>query len=274
MSPVSRYLNETLISGSYDGKLIWRSITVSGETTRTVEAHSRWIRKLAVSPDGQRFASVADDMVCRVWEVESGKMVHEFKGHEPDYAESAFRPCSTRSRFSPNGQHIATADRVGQICIWDANTGSKVQTITSAGLLYVGSEAADPFDRRHSQRCVSHPTARRSSPAASATSATSITSTARRASRYFNPGRRPRSCTSSWAMQKVSSNRSPWGPDGKWFIGVGGDNGGLIQVYDLEAKKVAKSDKAPMHVHACLLNETAEKLFACGHGKVGIWELT
>src|SRR5690349_15482925 len=35
--------NETLISGSYDGKLIWRNI-VSGEVIRTVEAHSRWIR--------------------------------------------------------------------------------------------------------------------------------------------------------------------------------------------------------------------------------------
>ena len=28
-----------------------------------------------------------------------------------------------------------------------------------------------------------------------------------------------------------------------------------------------------MHVHAAVLNETADKLFACGHGKVGVWEL-
>ncbi|MCE9528773.1 MAG: hypothetical protein K8R36_22225, partial [Planctomycetales bacterium] len=64
-----------------------------------------------------------------------------------------------------------------------------------------------------------------------------------------------------------------FGPDGKWLVGAGGDNGGLVQIYDLEAKKVAKSEKAPMHIHAVSLAENAETVFACGHNRVAAFEL-
>lgn len=262
--------NETLVSGSYDGKLIWRSI-VSGEATRTVEAHSRWIRKLAVSPDGQRFASVADDMVCRVWEVESGKMVHELKGHEP-VTPNHFPSMLYTVAFSPNGQHLATADRVGQICIWDANSGSKVQTIQAPGFY-----TWDPKQRIHSIggiRSVAF------SPDGEKIVAGGIGHIGN-IDHLDGPSR-----VEYFSWQKAEKLHEflgdakglvesfAFGPDGKWVIGVGGDNGGLIQIYDLEAKKVVKSEKAPMHVHACVLNEAADKLFACGHGKVGVWELS
>lgn len=260
---------ETLISGGYDCKLIWRNI-VSGETIRTVEAHSRWIRKLAVSADGQQFASVGDDMVCRVWEVESGKIVHELKGHEP-VTPNSFPSMLYTVAFSPNGQHLATADRVGQICIWDANTGSKLQTLQAPGFY-----TWDPKQRIHSIggiRSVSF------SPDGEKIVAGGIGHIGN-IDHLDGPSR-----VEVFTWQKAEKLHEflgdakglvesfAWGPDGKWFIGVGGDNGGLIQIYDLEAKKVAKSDKAPMHVHACVLNETADKLFACGHGKVGVWEL-
>lgn len=262
--------NETLISGSYDGKLIWRSI-VSGEVSRSVEAHSRWIRKLAVSPDGQRFASVADDMVCRVWEVESGKLVHELKGHEavtPNHFPSMLYTVA----FAPNGQFLATADRVGQICIWDANSGSKVQTIQAPGFY-----TWDPKQRIHSIGGIR-------SVAFSPNSEQIVAGGIGHIGNIDHLDGPSRVEYFSW--QKAEKLHEFLGDakglvesfafcqDGKWVIGVGGDNGGLIQIYDLEAKKVVKSEKAPMHVHACVLNETADKLFACGHGKVGMWELS
>jgi WD40 repeat protein len=263
--------NETLVSGSYDGKLIWRSI-VTGEIIRMVDAaHSRWIRKLAVSPDGQRFASVADDMVCRIWEVESGKLLHELKGHEvqtPNHFPSMLYTVA----YSPNGQHLATADRVGQICIWDANSGSKLQTIQAPGFY-----TWDPKQRIHSIggiRSIAF------SPDGERIVAGGIGHIGN-IDHLDGPSR-----VEYFSWQKVEKLHEflgdakglvesfAFGPDGKWVIGVGGDNGGLIQVYDLEAKKVAKSEKAPMHVHACMLNEAADKLFACGHGKVAVWDLS
>jgi WD40 repeat protein len=260
---------ETLISGSYDGKLIWRSI-VTGEITRTIEAHARWIRKVAISPDGQRVASVADDMICRVWEVESGKLVHELKGHEartPNHFPSMLYTVA----FSPTGQHLATADRIGQICVWDVNTGAKVQTLQAPGFY-----TWDPRQRIHS---IGGIRSLAFSPDGERIVAGGI-GHINNIDHLDGPSR-----VEYFAWEKGEKLHEflgdakglveslVFGPDGKWVVGVGGDNGGLIQVYDLEAKKVVRSDKAPMHVHAAALSETADKLFACGHGKVGVWDL-
>ena len=49
--------------------------------------------------------------------------------------------------------------------------------------------------------------------------------------------------------------------------------GGLVQIYDLETKKIVRTEKAPMHVHSAALDETGTRLFAVGHGKIAVWEL-
>src|SRR5437660_5450156 len=63
-----RLAGQTVISGGYDGHLIWWDLE-RGREVRNSEAHSRWIRMLAVSPDGTKLASVGDDMVCRLWNI-------------------------------------------------------------------------------------------------------------------------------------------------------------------------------------------------------------
>jgi hypothetical protein len=60
-------------------------------------------------------------------------------------------------------------------------------------------------------------------------------------------------------------------PEGKWLLGLGGDNAGFWQHYDVAEKKVAKSEKAPMHVHAAVLNDDAAQLLTVGHGKIVVW---
>src|SRR5262245_12498226 len=71
----------TLISGGYDGKLIWWDVEKRSQI-RAIEAHKKWIRGVAVTPDGKTAVSVADDMIARVWEVSSGKRMFELRGHE------------------------------------------------------------------------------------------------------------------------------------------------------------------------------------------------
>jgi WD40 repeat protein len=50
----------TLVSGGYDGRLIWWSID-SGSRLRSVDAHQKWVRDVAATPDGSVVASVADE---------------------------------------------------------------------------------------------------------------------------------------------------------------------------------------------------------------------
>ena len=72
---------EVAVSGAYDGRLIWWDIKTHSQV-RTVEAHQRNIRKVLATPDAKQIVSIADDMVCRVWDAASGSLVHELRGHQ------------------------------------------------------------------------------------------------------------------------------------------------------------------------------------------------
>ena len=72
---------KNLVSGSYDGKLIWTDSETKKEIRR-VYAHDKWIRNLKVTPDGKKIVSVADDMKCKVWDAATGKLLHTLSGHQ------------------------------------------------------------------------------------------------------------------------------------------------------------------------------------------------
>ncbi len=113
----------TLVSGGYDGRLIWWNIE-SRSKIRAVDAHRKWIRHVATTPDGSIVASVADDMVCRLWELESGRLIHELRGHEeltPSHLSSMLFACA----ISPDGRHVATGDKVGHIVVWGHESGQR-----------------------------------------------------------------------------------------------------------------------------------------------------
>src|SRR5262245_9931489 len=70
-----------LVSGGYDGKLTWWDVEKKAQV-RTADAHAKWIRRVEASPDGKLVTSVADDMVAKIWEADSGKLVRELHGHK------------------------------------------------------------------------------------------------------------------------------------------------------------------------------------------------
>src|SRR5579871_2908273 len=63
-----------IVSGSYDGKLIWWNAETR-EQIRAVNAHVRWIRNVISTPDGKWIVSVADDMLCKIWNAETGTLL-------------------------------------------------------------------------------------------------------------------------------------------------------------------------------------------------------
>jgi WD40 repeat protein len=101
-----------VVTGSYDGRLIWWD-PGRRSRVRTVEAHRKWIRGVKAFPDSKLLASVADDMVCRLWDGASGKLLHELRGHQertPHHFPSMLYACA----LSRDGRHVATGDKVGQ----------------------------------------------------------------------------------------------------------------------------------------------------------------
>ncbi len=262
--------NQTLISGGYDGKLIWRKVE-SGEVIRTIEAaHSKWIRKVLSSPDGKRVVSIGDDMVCRVWDAESGDKLHELKGHE-EKTPNHFPSMLYAACISADNRLLATGDKVGHVVIWDLAAGSRLATLEVPGLY-----TWDPKQRIHS---IGGIRSLAFSPDGQKLAIGGIGHIGN-IDHLDGPAR-----VELFAWEKSEKLHEflgdgkglvaslAFGPDGKWLVGAGGDNGGLVQIYDLEAKKVARSEKAPMHIHALALVENAETLFACGHNKVAVFEL-
>ena len=108
-----------LVSGGYDGRLIWWE-TANRKPIRVADAHEKWIRRVVASPDGSLVASIADDMLCKLWDAKTGDELLTLVGHER-WVESAV--------YSPDGARILTASGDQTAKVWDAETGDELLTL-------------------------------------------------------------------------------------------------------------------------------------------------
>jgi len=76
--------------------------------------HSERVNDVAFSPDGNTLATASDDKTVKLWDVETGKLLFDFKGH-PDSVKSV--------AFSPDGSTLATASKDKTSKILDVATG-------------------------------------------------------------------------------------------------------------------------------------------------------
>jgi WD40 repeat protein len=261
---------ETLVSGGFDGKLVWRNVA-TGEQIRKVDAHSKGIRKLAVSPDGQTLASVGDDMICRTWKMASGEKIHELKGHAlrtPQHFPSMLYACT----FSPDGARLATIDRLAKAIVWDVASGNQLGEV-EAPILYTW----DPTQRIHSiggARSVAFSPDGKHLAIGGMGKVGNIDHLEGKSHvEVLNWETKERVHEFSLEAHKGLVEQLIYDPSGKWLIALGGDNGGFVQILDVEAKKPIRQEKASAHVHAAVADETCEHLYAAAHGKVYVWQL-
>lgn len=136
----------TLVSGGYDGSLLWHDLE-SRRVTRRVQAHRFWSRQLASSPDGGRIASctgqylaggwkyepaAADEPSVRVFDAATGVAVAEFD-HVPPVLCCA---------FGRDGLHLAAANMLGEVRVWrlgDGGSSDPVARFTSPDFTSWGS---------------------------------------------------------------------------------------------------------------------------------------
>lgn len=98
-----------LTATAYEGdapKSLWENAT----------AHDGWIRKLAISPDGQHLVTGGRDQFVRVWTT-AGKLVAEHRHTEDIYAVG----------FAPEGKVVAFGDEKGRVKTWDFGTKQVVR---------------------------------------------------------------------------------------------------------------------------------------------------
>ena len=136
----------TLISGSYDGSLKWWDIQ-SRSLIRTVAAHQKFVRSVAVTPDERLAVSTADDMVCRVWGTSRrGRLIFELRGHE-ERTPTHFSLDVIHVRPSrATAANLATGDKVGHIVVWGPGDGRQAGCARRNRPMYTW----DPVQRHHS----------------------------------------------------------------------------------------------------------------------------
>jgi WD40 repeat protein len=257
-----------VVSGGYDGQLIWWDID-SAVRVRAVAAHAKWIRKVVASPDGKLIASVGDDMVCRLWDAESGARVQELRGHEaitPHHFPSMLFTCA----FSPDGRYLATGDKVGHIVIWEVASG-RPSTTLEAPTFYTW----DPTQRRHS---IGGIRSLAFSPDGTRLAVGGINKVGNidhleappRVEVYdWHKGQRTHEF--SGESFKGLIERLIFLPDGDRIVAIGGGNDGVLLLPDLKAKTLQFQEKLPFHIHDAALDHPSGTLFVVGHGKVALY---
>jgi WD40 repeat protein len=115
------FANGKLLSGDYAGRVLFWPLDANAPTPeRTIEAHRGWVRAIAVSPDGRRFATCGNDRLVKIWNSTNGELVRELAGHTCHVYNVAFHP---------GGTHLASADLRGNVKDWDLADGRELRTL-------------------------------------------------------------------------------------------------------------------------------------------------
>ena len=91
----------------------------TGLTARPFAGDDNDVVRVTFSPDGTRIASAGTDDIVKIWETDSGKLVHRLKGHKAEVHSVA---------FSPDGTLVVSGSHDKTIKLWDAATGRLIET--------------------------------------------------------------------------------------------------------------------------------------------------
>ena len=91
--------------------------------SRTLAAHADMILDIAFSPDGRTLATTGYDRLIKLWDVDSGKLLHTLKDHSDAVYSLA---------FDPTGKLLASAGADRAVKVWNVDTGVRLYTLSDS----------------------------------------------------------------------------------------------------------------------------------------------
>jgi WD40 repeat protein len=121
--------------GDEEGSITIRDMD-TGEGIRKIEAHDARIYSLAFSPNGRYLASSGQDCNIKLWDVNTGELLHYFEetAVDPYVMEMTSRIFSTYLEFIPNTNMLIGFGSWGTVVNWNIDSGATNYTIQSAAL--------------------------------------------------------------------------------------------------------------------------------------------
>src|SRR5262249_40154802 len=90
------------------------------EPLRSFPAHSPGVGlHMAFSPDGKQLVTGGPEYTAKIWDVETGVVLHTLSGHNGDVYTVA---------FSPDGRWVASAGEDSRVKVWDSGTGKLLRS--------------------------------------------------------------------------------------------------------------------------------------------------
>jgi WD40 repeat protein len=118
---------KTLITGAYEGQLIWWPLhEEQPKPLRTIAAHRGFIRGVAISLDGRYVVTGGNDNLVKVWNATDGTLIAELSGHQRHVYNVAFHP---------NGKHIISGDLMGVLKQWEVGSWKHVRDFEGGDVL-------------------------------------------------------------------------------------------------------------------------------------------
>ena len=264
-------VGRTLVTGSYDGALIWWDVD-SRKQVRRIAAHDRWIRQVIASPNSSHIISVADDMQCKVWNAATGESVAAFCDHQP-MTPHHFPSMLYVVAASPDGQLLATGDRVGHVAIRDAKTFEKVSELETP-VMYTW----DPTARRHS---IGGIRSLAFSPDSAQLAIGGIGKIGN-IDHLQGPARLEvfDVATCNRILELEDNNKKGlieqivWSPDQSWILTAGGDNDGFLTIYNAKSGELIHQDGQSGHIHGLAHDKDFTNIYVASHERVTRWTMS
>ncbi len=99
-------------------------------TIKNLTGHGNSVQEVTFSPDGTQLASASQDKSLKIWEVQSGRLLQDLRGHHQGhwywYGDKGYVHSVA---FSPDGKLLASASSDLTIKLWEVSTGKELRTL-------------------------------------------------------------------------------------------------------------------------------------------------
>lgn len=261
---------DTLISTGYDRKIVWSDAT-SGTVMRSVSGHDGWIRKLVLTPDRSRFATVGDDMRLIVWDAEQGRQLAVMQGHDGRVPEGYLSALYALA-ISADGRYAASGDRAGFVRVWDLHSYTQVGAFRANDFYTfdpvkraraMGGIRGLAFSAEGSRLAISG--------IGVVTNVDGFVGPCRMELWDWKAGKR---IAFGQDKHQAILNQVVFEPAGNWLTAVGGGDGGGAIVSWESPSATPQVVKAKGHLQAFTMDAGRTRLYAVGHGGFQVWALS